>query len=104
MGFMEMQVFKGDGWEVETDNGSVASPDWDAPDLDEIRAAIGTEKRIFLGDLGACEIHSVTYLSAKTTWWGRYSAPGYLDCTDWNHDTSRRRLERDLRAMYGDAD
>lgn len=32
----------------------------------------------------------------------RYSAPGYLDCTDWNYGTNRRILENDTRAMYGD--
>jgi hypothetical protein len=32
---------------------------------------------------------------------GRYSAPGYMDCTDWHYDTNKRRLERELREMYG---
>lgn len=31
---------------------------------------------------------------------GRYSAPGYLDCTDWSYDTNRKRLTRELREMY----
>lgn len=31
---------------------------------------------------------------------GRYSAPGYMDCTDWEFDTNKRRLERELRALY----
>ena len=30
----------------------------------------------------------------------RYSAPGYLDCTDWNYGTNLRRLEREVRSMY----
>lgn len=32
----------------------------------------------------------------------RYSAPGYLDCTDWTYGTNRRRLERETRDMYGE--
>lgn len=31
---------------------------------------------------------------------GRYSAPGYLDCTAWEYDTNRRRLERTLRDLH----
>ena len=31
----------------------------------------------------------------------RYSAPGYLDCTDWSFGTNRRDLEKDVRQMYG---
>lgn len=34
---------------------------------------------------------------------GRYSAPGYMDCTEWEYDTNKRRLERTLREQYGDA-
>lgn len=33
---------------------------------------------------------------------GRYSAPGYMDCTDWSFDRNKRRLERKLRSMYGE--
>jgi DNA-directed RNA polymerase subunit RPC12/RpoP len=31
---------------------------------------------------------------------GRYSASGYMDCTDWEYDTNKRRLERSLRSLY----
>lgn len=30
----------------------------------------------------------------------RYSAPGYMDCTDWNFGKNRRLLEREVRQMY----
>ena len=33
---------------------------------------------------------------------GRYSAPGYLDRTDWHYSTNLRTLKRELRDMYGD--
>ena len=41
-----------------------------------------------------------TYVESKNVYAGRYSAPGYLDCTDWHYDTNKRRLEKELRAMY----
>lgn len=31
---------------------------------------------------------------------GRYSAPGYMDCTEWSYDSNKARLARELRAMY----
>ena len=33
---------------------------------------------------------------------GRYSADGYMDCTDWHYGTNKRELERELRDMYGE--
>lgn len=33
---------------------------------------------------------------------GRYSAPGYMDCTDWSYGKNKRELARELRAMYGE--
>lgn len=32
----------------------------------------------------------------------RYSAPGYMDRTDWNYGTNRRALVREMRDMYGE--
>jgi len=32
----------------------------------------------------------------------RYSAPGYMDCTDWSYGKNKHRLEREVRDMYGD--
>lgn len=31
----------------------------------------------------------------------RYSADGYMDCTRWEFDTSKRRLQRTVRDLYG---
>jgi hypothetical protein len=43
------------------------------------------------------------WVSPKQTWYaGRYSAPGYMDCTEWMFDTNMRRLEKELRVLYGD--
>jgi len=51
------------------------------------------------GEEEVLTLEDVVYI--KSAWWGRYSAPGYLDCTDWQYDTNRRRLERTLRDYYG---
>jgi hypothetical protein len=32
----------------------------------------------------------------------RYSAPGYMDRTDWSYGRNYRALEREVRDMYGD--
>ena len=34
---------------------------------------------------------------------GRYSAPGYMDCTDWHYGSNYRELCRELEELYGDA-
>lgn len=44
-----------------------------------------------------------TFYSCGRQYAGRYSADGYMDCTDYSFDTSKRRLARTLRGMYGDA-
>lgn len=41
-----------------------------------------------------------TFTECGRQYAGRYSAPGYLDCTDWNFDTSKRRLLKTLRDLY----
>lgn len=42
-----------------------------------------------------------TFCKLPDQYAGRYSAPGYLDCTDWEFDINKRRLERTLRDLYG---
>ena len=50
------------------------------------------------------ELDPETYWESKSRNWyaGRYSAPGYLDCTDWNYGTNWRKLNAELRMLYGD--
>jgi hypothetical protein len=41
--------------------------------------------------------------SPSRNWYAcRYSAPGYMDCTDYSYGTNRRKLEREVSDMYGD--
>lgn len=37
---------------------------------------------------------------ARPYYAARYSAPGYIDFTDWNYDTNKRRLARNIRNLY----
>lgn len=41
-----------------------------------------------------------TFMDCGKQYAGRYSAPGYLDCTSWSYGKNRRKLERELRDMY----
>lgn len=43
-----------------------------------------------------------TFTKCGKQYAGRYSASGYLDCTEWELGTNKRRLERELRETYGD--
>lgn len=41
----------------------------------------------------------------STGWCARYSAPGYMDCTDWcGPYPTREQAERECEALYGDDD
>lgn len=33
---------------------------------------------------------------------GRYSANGYMDCTDWHYGSNLRELKKELRDIYGE--
>ena len=45
-----------------------------------------------------------TYWESRSRNWyaGRYSANGYLDCTDYQYGKNARKLAKELRDMYGD--
>jgi hypothetical protein len=51
---------------------------------------------------GTLDPESFWYSPSRNWYAGRYSAPGYLDCTDWNYSKNRREMARELRDMYGD--
>lgn len=43
-----------------------------------------------------------TFTDCGRGWYaGRYSMPGYMDCTEWSYGRNRRQLARELRDMYG---
>ena len=89
MPFMEPEITnKMRGFEVETTCGTVFLPG-DVCDKSEVSDFV--EGRV----LNVRSVHG---------YFGRYQAPGYLDCTDWEFDTDRRRLVQMLDDLYGDED
>lgn len=43
-----------------------------------------------------------TFHAGRRMYAGRYSAPGYLDCTDWHYHANLRTLTAELRDAYAD--
>jgi hypothetical protein len=101
MGFMQLQITqKGRLYSCECAKcgTSMYSHEWATWDNNEMRDAMeeGTALCQHCGGRADPE----TFWDCGMQYAGRYSAPGYLDCTDWTFDTNKRRLERELRAMY----
>lgn len=50
-----------------------------------------------------CDLVVTTCETIVGKFWGRYSAPGYLDCTDWHGPfDSVAECAADLQECYGD--
>lgn len=43
-----------------------------------------------------------TFRACGRQYAARYSAPGYLGCTDWHFGRNKRELVREVRDMYGE--
>lgn len=43
-----------------------------------------------------------TFFDCGMQYAARYSASGYLDCTDWSYGKNKRDLIREVKAMYSD--
>jgi hypothetical protein len=100
--FMQLEITqKGALYSCECDKcgATMYSHEWATWDNNETRDAMEA------GVMTCPECHRghadpETFIYCGEQYAGRYSAPGYLDCTDWNYGPNRRRLERELRAMY----
>lgn len=75
--------------------------EWTTDAFNEERDAM-QEGRMRCNECCSGSIDPDTFQDNGKQYAGRYSAPGYMDCTDWNYDTNKRRLERTLRELYGD--
>jgi hypothetical protein len=75
------------GHEVDIDDGSVIWP--------SLVAALADY------NVSGDDITSVELIDC---WYGRYSADGYMDCTDWHWGTSEAEVRDELENMYGDQD
>lgn len=92
MAFMQKQIYKGDGWIVELESGaSEVMYDVNAPDVPKVGDEVWTES-----EHGT--VSSVEYVKG---FFGRYSAPGYLDATPWVFGHTRAEVEQELE-FYGE--
>lgn len=84
--FMEPETFLGEMWVGENTNGDYFMYPADSFGKDEILSQEGKDSEIEL----------------QKGWWGRMSAPGYLDATDWMGPyESEEALLTELQDMYG---
>lgn len=88
MAFMKAYVYQGKFWLVETTHGTECVP-FDV-ETDPTQ----------LGSLVEGEITEVP--EAHDGFYGRYSAPGYLDATPWRYGYTAEEVEGELDEMYGD--
>lgn len=88
MSFMRVETFKGKMMQFEGRNGIEVVP-LDVADI--TRDALMKESKGF----------EVTE-EIISGWFARYSAPGYLDCTDWDgpHETEDAAIES-VKSLYG---
>lgn len=51
-----------------------------------------------------CDGHvdAETFRKGPRMYAGRYSANGFLDCTDWHYDSNKARLAKTLDELYGE--
>lgn len=85
---MNLYTYRGKYWICETSCGTEIVP-FDV-ESDSTR----------LESLVEGEIEDLPEL--REGWYGRYSAPGYLDCTPWHWAESEAALVAELKGLYGD--
>ena len=87
--FMKLEIHEGEVYVVETECGTEIVPAWlCGPVKGEIDCYVNGRK--------------IASFEKKKGYYGRYSASGYMDSTDWSFDTNKRSLEKYLRLLYSD--
>jgi NAD-dependent SIR2 family protein deacetylase len=104
MAFMEQQITrKGALYTCDCAKcgNTMYTHEWSTWDHNERRDAMkaGTLR---CDDCGGKADPETFYKSPRPHYAGRYSAPGYMDCTEWEYDTNKHRLKATLRELYGD--
>ena len=74
--------------------------EWAMHDHNDLRDAM--QEGTAICDYCGGRADSDTFAPCGRQYAARYSASGYLDCTEWSFDKNKRRLARDVRAMYGE--
>lgn len=99
MGFMSRYTYHGSYARVETTRGDYIVPWNHCPDPTREELAQYAPEGI-----GIIDADDITSVENHTGWYGRYSADGYLDCTDWETADSEEELAEMLDDLYGDFD
>ena len=107
MSFMQLQIYqKGALYAADCSKcgATIYSHEWINGDHNELRDALQAGTPVACGICG-CYAPAVpdSFIDCGKQYAGRYSAPGYMDCTDWSYSKNKRTLARELRDMYGDA-
>jgi hypothetical protein len=103
MAFMELYIYpKGATYSCECAKcgATMYSHEWIDDDHNERRDAM--EAGMLRCDECNGRADPETFTNLPNQYAGRYSADGYMDCTEWHYDSNKRRLERELRNMYGE--
>ena len=103
MAFMEIEVLrKGACYCADCDKCgmTLTAHEWADWDFNERRDAM--EAGTLRCDECNGRADASTFTRLRNQYAGRYSAPGYMDCTPWEYDTNVRRLERTLRQLYAE--
>jgi len=80
---------------------SIYVHEWTAEDPNEERDAMRAGKLACPDCNGRTDPETFQDLGRKY-YAARYSADGYMDCTEWEYGTNLRRLLREVRAQYCD--
>jgi hypothetical protein len=94
MAHMQREILKSDGYEIETDRG----------------CSYFIPSEVLAGDPAGADLATIAQYQPENVdgrpirtrivrgYFGRWTAPGYLDCTDWEFATSKRELLKSLSA------
>ena len=109
--FMEKEVYEGDAFEVETDNGTQVVPtdlvgNFDmtvGETVDKDADTSGKFASVIAGLDDYLESGSSAYsITLRHGWLARMQAPGYTDSTDWMIFDSEEEANAELDSVYGD--
>ena len=95
--FMEPQVYEADGLQVDTTQGIVFIPEVTMPKSADVPDFFPSIKDYLEVDKSQ-DVYDIERIHG---WFGRYSAPGYLDATDWIFGNTEEEVREELERLYG---
>lgn len=105
MSFMQMQIYrKGQVYSCDCAKCGAThyAHEWATWDFNEERDAMQDGTMRCPENCGG-RMDPETFMDCGRQYAGRYSAPGYMDCTGLSFSPNKRTLARELREMYGEA-